>query len=447
MFPVFWLALAGTSAPAVAHVLPFIENDLSRAMTEARSRKLPVVVDVWAPWCHTCRFMRATVLEDNALKKQARRFVWLAINTELAKNADFMARYPITSWPTFLMLDPQSGDAVLKWEGSAKVDQFERLLDDGMAALHPSQGGSADALLAKADRQSGAGDRLEAAKSYRAALTAGGAPWLHRSRAVESLVGAQMAARAHVACAKSAAELAPPMPRGPSFANVVTMGLACALELPKNSAGGPEAVATLEPLGREAIGITGLLADDRSSLYEQLIAADEWRGETDNVRKLAEAWLTFLEHEAGRAATPEARAAFDAHRVNAALKLGQPARVLSALAQSERDLPGDYNPAARQALVYAALERYPDAIAASRRALDKAWGPRRLRVMSVLAGIYQKQGDPISAKKTLDEALKYGESLPKPQQAAAVLAKLRTDRAALDSKFSNDPGALPAAPR
>jgi hypothetical protein len=31
-------------------VLPFIENDYTKAMAEAKSKKVPLFVDAWAPW-------------------------------------------------------------------------------------------------------------------------------------------------------------------------------------------------------------------------------------------------------------------------------------------------------------------------------------------------------------------------------------------------------------
>jgi hypothetical protein len=31
-------------------VLPFIQDDYTRALAEARARKLPLFVDAWAPW-------------------------------------------------------------------------------------------------------------------------------------------------------------------------------------------------------------------------------------------------------------------------------------------------------------------------------------------------------------------------------------------------------------
>ena len=42
------LALAA-SGPARL-VLPFIENDYPRALSEARAKKLPIFAEAWAPW-------------------------------------------------------------------------------------------------------------------------------------------------------------------------------------------------------------------------------------------------------------------------------------------------------------------------------------------------------------------------------------------------------------
>jgi hypothetical protein len=49
-------ALVVAAAPALAAteparpVLPFIENDYPRAVSEARAKKLPIFADAWAPW-------------------------------------------------------------------------------------------------------------------------------------------------------------------------------------------------------------------------------------------------------------------------------------------------------------------------------------------------------------------------------------------------------------
>jgi hypothetical protein len=35
---------------AQREVLPFIENDYPKALAEARSRKVPIFIEAWAPW-------------------------------------------------------------------------------------------------------------------------------------------------------------------------------------------------------------------------------------------------------------------------------------------------------------------------------------------------------------------------------------------------------------
>jgi hypothetical protein len=44
-----WLLTLATSAMA-AERLPFINDDYAKARTEANRRKLPIFVEVWAPW-------------------------------------------------------------------------------------------------------------------------------------------------------------------------------------------------------------------------------------------------------------------------------------------------------------------------------------------------------------------------------------------------------------
>ena len=45
------LILVLTAVPAVAkEVLPFIDNNYSKALAEAKRKNVPVFVDAWAPW-------------------------------------------------------------------------------------------------------------------------------------------------------------------------------------------------------------------------------------------------------------------------------------------------------------------------------------------------------------------------------------------------------------
>jgi hypothetical protein len=43
-------AVASASGTARSTRLPFIEDDYARAVAEARSRRVPIFVEAWAPW-------------------------------------------------------------------------------------------------------------------------------------------------------------------------------------------------------------------------------------------------------------------------------------------------------------------------------------------------------------------------------------------------------------
>jgi len=369
--------------------------------------------------------MRASVLADPALVKLAGRFVWLDVDTEKPENAAFLEKFPIETWPTFLVVDPGTEKPVLKWLGTAEAAQIEKLLLDGERAVRGGAGESPEAVLARADRANAAGRAEEAAKGYREALGRGGPGWTRRPRVAESLVLSLQAAGDGEGCAAAARAEAPGLPRGQSFANVVSCGLSCALGAPDGSAWGPGAVAALEPLAREAVALRGVLADDRAGLYQGLVGARRAAGDDEGARKLAEAWWRFLAAEGRRARTPEVRAALDPWRVECALELGDPARALPALQASERDLPEDYNPPARVATLYRELGRFDEALAASGRALARVYGPRKVRVFEMRAQILEQKGDRAAARGALEEGIAYAATLPESQRPTRLVERMQ----------------------
>jgi tetratricopeptide (TPR) repeat protein len=362
--------------------------------------------------------MRAYVFQDAALAKQAGRFVWLSIDTEKERNLPFLERFPVSAWPTLMILDPPGEHALLRWPGSATVAQLGTLLDEGERAL-----AGKDDDLTRAERLAGAGKNGEAAHLLEASLDR--IPEGQRTRAVELLVVLLQLTGDAQKCADVAAAEGGAMVRGPSFANAVTSGLACAVAAPPGAPWRAAALARLEPLVEEALGLPGLLADDRSGIYETLVDLKKSQGDGARARELALAWLRFLEGEAAKARTPDARAAFDAHRVLAAQASGDPARAIAPLEASERDLPGDYNAPARLAQVYHQLKRYPAALAASDRALARVYGPRRVRVLEGRVEILAEMGDTTAAKRTCVEAIDLVEKEAPTPQKRRELERLR----------------------
>jgi len=374
--------------------------------------------------------MKAHVLSDARLLKQAGRFVWLSVDTEKEQNAAFAEKYPIDGFPTFLVLDPEAEKPVLKWSGSASVKQFERLLDDGLVSLRAAGGAGPEAALARADRANAEGRSEEALAAYREALAQGGARWERRGRALESLLLALQSADRAEDCAALAIAEAPLEPRGSTTrAALASNGLSCALGADSDLPWRAPAIQKLEPMAEAASRNRDLLADDRAWIFQTLGEAREDARDEKGARAWNERLWRFLEAEARRTPSAEMRASLDSFRTSAAIGLGKPALAVPALQASEKALPEDYNPAYRLAMLYREMGRHGDAAAAAAdRALAKAYGPRKLRVYDLKASAQARAGDAAGQKATLQEAVAFGASLPETQRkgsAGRLLARMR----------------------
>lgn len=378
--------------------------------------------------------MRAFVLTDRSLTRHAGRFVWLEIDTEKKQNAPLRKQLAIAGLPTYYVLDPKDERVALRWMGGFTLAQFERLLDDGEAAVTGERAtGPADEALARADHAYGAADYAAAAKAYTEALAAAPGNWAPYPRAVEALLFSLDDAKDYAAEAKLADEAWPRLKGTPSGANAVAYGLGAALSLPDTAPGRADLVARFESRVREVLADTALMiaADDRSGLYISLLDARQQAGDSLDARQVALDWAAFLEGAAVRAKTPEQRAVFDPHRLSAYLELGQPERAVPMLEASEKDLPEDYNPPARLANTYKAMKKWDEALAASDRAMAKVYGPRKLGVYSTRVDILSGKGDAAAARRTLEEAITYADSLPVGQRSEGTLAALRRKLEAL----------------
>src|SRR5688572_16127542 len=80
-------AKAPPVAPVDHHGLAWFEDAADAAQAEAVRTGKPLLVDLWAPWCHTCLSMKNFVLTRDKLGELSTDFVYLALNSERAQNA------------------------------------------------------------------------------------------------------------------------------------------------------------------------------------------------------------------------------------------------------------------------------------------------------------------------------------------------------------------------
>jgi tetratricopeptide (TPR) repeat protein len=363
--------------------------------------------------------MKAYVYPDKSLERYAGRFVWLSINTENSKNAEFLAKFTIPALPTLLVLDPRKESIVLRYIGGATAPQLIGMLDDA----RKRSTSASDSLLAEADKLSAAAKHQEAAKLYQQALDEAEKSWRKFGRTAESLLFALATTDQNDLCAQRAGELYPRLIGTVSGISVAATGLGCATELKVKD---PKLIALLESALRDALRNREieLSVDDRSGLYIALIGARSALGDEEGAKLLRHDWVGLLEQAAAKARTPEERTVYDSHRLTAYIEIDAPDRAIAMLEQSLRDFPNDYNPPYRLAIAYKALAEYDRALEYVDLALVRLYGPRKILAYRLRSDILLAKGDKAGARATIADAVQYAKALPAGQRNERTIASL-----------------------
>jgi len=428
-------------------VLPFVEDDYSAARAQAKKSGRLLLVDAWAPWCHTCLSMRNFVFTDARLKPLADKMVYLAIDTERAQNRDFLSRFPVTSWPTIFVLSPtDTGDQlVARFTGALSA----KALFAHVSAL-TSQKESAQPKLAAAERLFTTGNLALAAEAFEAATHETGST----ARSLLGLVETLWKLKEYDRCATtyeqhflrfSHSALAT------DFASYSAQCIGHLTEADRRQKLRRQLVRDLEQLLADKT--EELSVDDRSDGYGTMVELSDALGEKDAGDRWTSVRLSMLEQAAADAKNPAQAATFDAHRFEGYKRLGKWDIAEEMLSASAQAFPRDYNPLARLARLYYQTGRLPQALAHIDRALALCEGPRKASLFELRASILNGQGQTQAALESLENAVSVWVAQQTPSRSAsqtesgvsARVKDLQAQIAALKKQFPNL-GAQPPSP-
>lgn len=139
-----------------AEIIEVFEENFEQEVIE-RSRKLPVVVDFWAPWCGPCRTLGP--LLERLAGEFAGQFVLAKINVD--ENPLLAQAFRVQSIPYVVAL--RDGRVVAQFVGA----QPEAAVREFLAALLPSD---AERLAARGQARLAAGQKAQAESLFRQAL-------------------------------------------------------------------------------------------------------------------------------------------------------------------------------------------------------------------------------------------------------------------------------------
>ena len=404
------------------------ENDVEGAVAAAQRAGRPILVDMWAPWCHTCLSMQAKVLVDPRVVAFADRYTWLAVDTDRPENASVVERLEMSMWPTFFILDPTGRSVLGIFGGAASAAQFEAFLGDGLEAAGTANVDPLAVALASASQAVAQGRHEAARAALQSALAKAPANWPRRADVLVELARTLDKQGSAEGCAAlGSRELASvAASRAASTTDFVLYISRCIESLP---------AATRDELRgamRDALvalsndAAASLSVDDRSDLLYNLRRLQETLGADDAAKTAARRQRDLLKRAYDAAGTPEEAKIYAWPRAEVHVYLGEGEALIPDLERLAQTLPDAYDPPYRLGWLLHKTGRSKAAVEPLRRALARVYGPRKAHVWATLAEVYEALGRRSEALEARRDAVAHLERMPTTSRNAKALVAAKT---------------------
>lgn len=409
--------------------ITWIEDDYPAALACAKSKDVPLVLDLWAPWCHTCISMQTTVFMDASFKPASAKFVFAALDTDREQNAAPVGKFSPSAWPTFYVISSKDESVLARFVGAATLDQFHEFLESGRRAATGSMA-AADSRMLGAERAMAKKDYATAEEELTATLEAAPTAWLRRPEAIYYLQMAKQKKGDVAGCVEISDKHLDEVGQTAIATNFWATAIDCA-NAQKNTALRDRALTKLQTI--LATNDAPLSLDDRAEALGYLRDALDEAGKKDEAKAIAEQAAKHIDEAYAAAKTPFEKMGYIWPRADVYAYLGRPLDLVADYEKLAADLPKEYDPRARLGWLYLKAGKAPEAAKWTDEALALVYGPRKGRVLSQRAEIAKLAGDKATEKKYREEAVKLWESLPEGQQNADALAKAKEALAAVDA--------------
>jgi tetratricopeptide (TPR) repeat protein len=281
-------------------------------------------------------------------------------------------------------------------------------------------------LLLRGQKAAMKEDHEGAARAFESALRVAPKAWPRRSDALLALLASLERGKKPDACVELATTTltANELSRSSTLADFCSHALDCAAE----SSAKERAKELRELVQKTLLDLAldpgaSLSADDRGDALRIAWDAREALGDHAGALEAAKLRLDVLEKAAKLAPTPAVASTFDGARTETLIFLGRASEAVRFLRERERELPDDYNPPHRLALAYDALGDRASALDALDRAIAKAWGARKARMLDRRADILEKLERNADAAAAVTAELDLLRALPPGQKKPELEAK------------------------
>ncbi len=421
------MAKATSAAP-----LTWIHDDYAGALACARAKHLPVVLDLWAPWCHTCLSMQSTVFRDASFGADASKFVFAALDTDRPENEGPVGKFPLSAWPTFYVVG--ADEAVLaRFVGSASVAQFHAFMAAGATAAAGGITGPEANLLAS-ERATADGDLEGADAELTAALNGAPADWSRRPDVLVSLIGTKERRKDIEGCIVLAEKSIDQTGTAASASDFLYTAMECAIAAMEAAPADQAVTARVTALRQRAVArwqalvddaAAPLSVDDRSDALANLRETLDVLGTHDLAAATAERQRKLLDDTAAAAATPLAAMTYIWPRCEVYAYLKTPLALVPSLVSLAQQLPAEYDPPARIGWLYWKGGELREAATWTEQAIHMVYGPRKARLLGQRADIAHDAKDAAAERTYRAQVVALWESMPAGQANPDALSKAR----------------------
>ncbi|MFT5429814.1 MAG: thiol-disulfide isomerase/thioredoxin [Myxococcota bacterium] len=372
--------------------ISWIEDDYPAALKRSIAEDKPIVIDLWAPWCHTCLSMKHYVLNDPAIEALEDRFVWLALDTDRVANARALTKFPPEVWPTFYVVSGRDQKIQAQFPGSATAQEFIAFLERGETAAlanAPLDKNSAAYWLREGSRAAAAKLHNVADKHYALAISLAPKDWARLPDVLGRRIRAQFRQKDYSACGQLALKhmteaMSARDAAAYTFANYAVL---CATRGDQNNEVLREVVSASGLKGVVDDLSSPMTVDDRTDSMRVLRNAYRALEDQAAAKAIAERQATMLTAAFKAASSPKMAMTYNWPRVEVHRYLGRLDELVEDLTQQVSDLPEQYDPPYRLATTLFHLDRLEPAMDMAKRALALVYGPRRRSVEKLMLAI------------------------------------------------------------
>lgn len=117
-----------------AQGIEFEHSSWKEIVQKAKEQNKPIFVDVYTSWCGPCKAMASTVFTKPEIgEKYNKGFVNVKIDAEKGEGIDIAKKYKVSSYPTYLFINPADESLIGQSKSSMPVSTFGDLGDKMLA--------------------------------------------------------------------------------------------------------------------------------------------------------------------------------------------------------------------------------------------------------------------------------------------------------------------------